>query len=194
MIDTSYFIQDISIPNLDKVTNSITTAISRYEKEILINLLGYELYNEFVTELAGSPAQKWLDLRDGADFELEFNGRTYSLHWNGLVNDDKVSLISYYVYYKYRENNITVTTGVGEARGKAENSVIVDDIPKMVNAWNSMVDLYGYIPKVYHYTWTMDYLRAYTPIASAYNFLWANRVDYPTWVFEPIAYKNRFDL
>jgi len=196
MIDTSYFIQDIALPNLDKVSNSIGTAITRYEKEILVKLLGYELWKEFNDAIeAGDPIdQKWLDLRDGADFQLEYNGKTYNLHWNGLDNAEKVSILSYYVYFKFRENTNVITTGIGDQKGKGENSVSVDDYPKMVNAWNEMVNLYGHIPKEYHGFWSMDNLRVYNSMPSAYNFLFANKDTYSDWLFQPIAYKNRFDV
>lgn len=194
MISNSYFIGDIQLPNLDKVPNNISAAIVRYEKEIFIKLLGYQLWKEFTDALADAPAQKWLDLRDGKDFELEYNGRTYTLHWNGFENTDKISLIAYYVYFKFRETTNIVTSGIGDVKGKGENSVIVDDYPKMVNAWNEMVDLYGYVPKRYHENWSMDTLRVYNPMPSAYNFLYANKDIYDNWIFEPIAYKNRFDI
>lgn len=196
MITNSYFIQDIDLPNLSEVSTSIGTAISRYEKEILIRLLGYELWKEFNDAIeAGNPIdQKWLDIRDGADFTLEYQNRTYNLHWNGLLNLEKVSLLSFYVYYKFRENTNVVTTGIGDVMGKSENSDRVSDIPKMVNAWNQMVDLYGYIPLAYHHYWTMDFAKVYNPMPSLYNFLLANKETYSNWLFEPVAYKNRFDV
>jgi len=60
-IDSTYFTGEITIPNLDKVGNlaTINAEISFYEKEILIDALGYQLYSDYITNIAlGSPAQK----------------------------------------------------------------------------------------------------------------------------------------
>lgn len=208
IIDTSYFIRDISIPNVDSGTR-VQDYIDLYEKEVLIDLLGYTLYQEFTTAIAGSPAQKWVDLRDGAEFSFELNGDTINTKWEGLKNTIKKSLIAYYVYYKLVYDGVIQLTGTGAVVSKNENSEVVDATPLMVNAWNNMVALYGYIPEVKYYGESYgfypydaykifnkhsDTYPFYNELPSAYNFLNANRDDYDNWVFTPKEYLNRFGI
>lgn len=190
IINTSYFIQDIAIPNMDRNPNGFNTAIDRYEKEVLISLLGYRLYTSFIAGInEKTPDQKWLDLRDGKDFSFELSSRTVYTRWNGFKNVDKISLIAYYVYYKYRYNLLTQVAGIGDVIGKSENSDKVSDIPKLVEAWNTMIDLYGPTKNFNG----EEYL-TYNDYPSAYNFLNAHRETYENWEFHPLKYINRFGL
>lgn len=208
LIDTSYFVKDISIPNLDEIPNSIRTYIERFEKEVLIKLLGRPLYNDFISGLeATTIEQKWIDLRDGADFTFEFDGRQVVERWNGLINQDKVSLISYYVYEKYRRIEKTTTTGVAEVRGKVENSEVVNETQKIITAQNRFIDLYGevrysidginydYFESQIFFDKRSNTYDFYNDWPSAFNFLNSRREDdYPNWEFSPIRRLNEFGL
>jgi len=184
-IDSSYFIGEITIPNLDKVGNqaTLTSDISFYEKEILMDALGYQLYLEYTTAIAGeSPAQKWLDLRDGAEFSFEFYGNTVTRKWIGLENSDKVSLIAYYVYAMYIRKVSQTLTGVGMAVGQSENAQIVSGSRKMVNAWNRFIEQYGEVPDGFNSHWDSHYIH-YDDKPTIYNFLLANSDDYDDWIY-----------
>jgi len=199
LIDNDYFVGDISLPNLDELPNSFQDTLDRYEEEVLRKLLGNTLYNEFIAELAGSPAQKWLDLRDGADFTFEFEGHTITEHWNGLQNAELISLISYYTYYQFRYENLSTTTSINDVQGIAENSTKVNDTRKMVYAWNRGLALYGEIPLFSTVlVWPFDkYGTTYeffTDEPSAFNFINANRSDYDNWVFSPLNRHNEFGI
>lgn len=206
LINTSYFIGEINLPNIDKKINTYNAAIEQYEKEILINLLGYELYTEFIAAIAlPGPDQKWLDLRDGAEFTMEYNGQDITLKWEGLINDEKISLIAYYCYYKIRKRDVSLTTSVNEVRGKLENSETVNETRKIINAWRLMLSLYGETECSYNgFNWTSraveyfdKYLSeydTYNDLPSAFNFLNANRADYPDWRFTPRANLNEFGI
>lgn len=210
LIDTSYFIRDISIPNIDSAPNSVQGYIDMYEKEVLIKLLGYDLYKDFMAGLDEDPIpSKWINLRDGADFSFKFDGHTVSTRWEGLINESKRSLIAYYVYYKIRVDSVVNTSGIGDVVANAENSKKVSDVPNLVNAWNKMVKLYGYVqdrtrrlvgyeyayPHAYQtFDRDSDTYLTYNDEPSAYNFLNAYRSVYSNWVFEPIKYMNSWDL
>jgi hypothetical protein len=101
-IDSTYFVGEINIPNAATET-SLTQAITQYEKEILIKLLGYKLYSLLIADLLnGVPqTQKYLDLVNGKEFTHYYNGGTYTIKWEGLKNTSLQSLISYYVFYNY---------------------------------------------------------------------------------------------
>jgi hypothetical protein len=204
LIDTTYFINDIGVPLSSNTTlnSNFTNAITRYENEILKKLLGYTLWKEFTDAVEAateeSPlAQKWIDLRDGAEFSFEWEGYTVSEKWNGLVNSDLRSLIAYYVYYMYRRDNESQFTGIGESLSISENSKWVSPLNKLVHVYNSMVDLYGKTPnyaRAYKCFLNVDDYVHYNTNPSAYNFLLANKDDYTSWVFTPIGKVNSFGI
>lgn len=137
LIDTTYFINEISLP-IDEIGGELTSYITRYEKEILIKILGYDLYKAFITALEGyEPAEKWGLLRDGCDYEV--SGITYN--WPGLINTEKESLIAYYVFYQFSCHSSTFNSSVGGQIIKGENSISVDNRRKQVFAYNKMVDM-----------------------------------------------------
>ena len=195
LIDTSYFVGDIALPNLDQVENTFQVNMDTYEEEALRSLLGYQLYTAFIAGIAEvTPAQKWIDLRDGAEFTFEVNGITVTDKWEGLINVQKISFISYYVYAKYRDINKSSTTSIDEVQGLPENATNVNYTTKVMDAWNKGVDLYGETPLFSgfsKYSTTYEY---FTDYPSAYNFLNANRADYDNWVFTPLMRNNNFGL
>lgn len=144
IIDQTYFHGLINIPQLSQpyVSDSVDSFIVEFERDILIKILGLQMYNAFISGLAESVVQqRWQDLLYGA----EYNGK----EWIGFTNSRKKSLIANYVYYWYTRDQATQTTGVGEAATKTENAVRVCPAGKQVRAWNEMVDwiadLYGFI-------------------------------------------------
>jgi len=204
-IDSSYFIGEINIPNVtaSAVVTGLTQAITQYEKEILIMLLGYELYALLIDDLDGSGDPQtaiYTDLVDGAEFTHTINGEDITLKWEGLRNTAKQSLIAYYTYYKYVERDITHLSGSGismspEGKGWKRAS----SVNKMCAAWERMRDLYGKFPPqdrmYYKNSLTFDYITdVYDYSPSAYNFLFANKDDYPTWRFTPQWNINAFGI
>ena len=201
LIDDSYFKGDINVPVSSNTTlaGPLNQAITDYEEEYLKRLLGYTLYAEFIAGLAAdSPAQKWLDLRNGVEFSFDFNGNTITNKWNGFVNSDKISPIAYYVYYKHRVDIESINSGLGERKAKGENSVIHSANLKLVRAWNKCVNLSGeqsisYKRYPYYFLNTTNYFHT-TPLPSAFNFLLDNLTDYSNWVFTPFWKINSFGL
>lgn len=138
MIDLTYFVSPIDIPNLTTEiggvtdtsnTTALTRAISIYQAEFMRLLLG-DLYPDFVLNEDG----KWDDLKAK------------------LVDEDlKVSPIANYVFFKYYPQLTTPNTGVGVAYNKTENQGI-DNRKRLTDVWNDMV-LY-----LERYDGVMDYL------------------------------------
>lgn len=135
LIDKSYFIGEILIPNLSSIGSGGSQAISKanddllqvfirkYEKLFLLSLLGPSLY-EGLKKGFEAKEEKWMALAEQlADSE------------------NHISPIANYVYYWFIRNKITETAGIGEVIGKANNAVMVSPEIKMVRAWNEMVDL-----------------------------------------------------
>lgn len=127
IIDKSYFILDISLPN-DEYSN-IDLYIQRFENEFLKKAFGSELADKLK---AGH--ESVTDIINGAEYNV--NGK--SVKWKGLKNDEKISPIAYYVYYWYRRNTITYTTNVGEKKAKGENAASAEIGVKMAKAWDNL--------------------------------------------------------
>ncbi|WP_159522857.1 hypothetical protein [Sunxiuqinia indica] len=210
LIDTTYFIRDINVPLSEKpeLNSVFTDAVTEYENEVLLKLLGYQLWKEFTDAVTADAigegnegyvalAQKWIDLRDGAEFSFTWNGQTINTKWNGLINTEKKSLIAYYVYYNHRINHESEYTGIGEVSSKSENAQKVSPLNKMVRVHSQMLDLYGKIPaaakRYYQFLNSADY-RHFNAKPSAYNFLLANVETYSNWVFTPIRNVNAFGI
>ncbi len=136
LINEEYFKGEIVIPNLNSVGNGISSQIAssnlelllsfidKYEKRFLVSLLGRCCADEFYKEIEkGELSGKWLDLK------------------NKLVDETlKISPIANYVYYWYRRNDVSITTGIGEMETDSDNSVRVSSALKMCRAWNEMVE------------------------------------------------------
>lgn len=200
-IDSTYFTGELAIPNAANET-ALTQAITQYEKEILIKLLGYKLYSLLQADLVlGVPAtQKYKDLVDGKEYTLTYNGTDYTVKWEGLANSGKLSLISYYVFYKYVERNITSFYGTGVSQANVQEGwQRVSPVSKMVDTWERMRELYGKFPPEYKHEYDRPILGTDLSIifdleASAYNFLLTNKTDYPDWVFTPLWNLNQFGI
>ena len=136
LINEEYFKGEIVIPNLNSVGNGISSQIAssnlelllsfidKYEKRFLVSLLGRCCADEFYKEIEkGELSGKWLDLK------------------NKLVDETlKILPIANYVYYWYRRNDVSITTGIGEMETDSDNSVRVSSALKMCRAWNEMVE------------------------------------------------------
>lgn len=187
-IDLSYFKGFLQIPNLDKDPDAFeANYIDFYEREILLRLLGYDLYNQFIEGLEdATPAQKWLDLRDGKTFEVTINQATYNVRWNGLINDEKISLLSYYVYFNYIRENYQQATGLGYIESTQENAENVDPNSKLVRVWNKCSELAGR----YYFKTTGENLFYLSTDGSLFNFIYTHLSDYQNWQYEPVKRMN----
>jgi hypothetical protein len=203
-IDSSYFVGEITIQNYSATAQvaPIAQAITQYEKEILISLLGYKLYSLLVadcTGVGGVPVtQKYIDLVNGAEFTHSFNGEDITLKWEGLKNTNKLSLIAFYTYYKYVERNVTHLAGSGTSIKPTEKGwTNASSMNKMINAWERMRELYGKVPTDYKEIKSIKgygYNDVFDCEPSAYNFLYTNKADYPDWIFTPQWNINAFSI
>lgn len=171
LIDSTYFVGEIGIANatLQAVSTNLSVFITKYETKFLKLLLGDTLYADFTAGLLIDPiAEEWVTLRD-----LLVNSTT------------KESAIANYIYYRYMLNEASKTVGVGQVKPTAENAAQVNNMPKMVRAWNEMVDW----NRVLSVTLSADY-EAYDP-PSPY---WGGSYCYWCYYPEILTYKNMLDL
>ena len=181
LIDKTYFIGEIALPN--KLTDggdlsNISTYIAKYERQVLINLLGYDLYKALKTEIdAGSYTATWDAFVNGAEYTVD----GYTVKWNGLVNSELQSFIAYYIYFYYMRDLISSTTGIGEVFNNAENSERISPAAKQANAWSRFLELYGSVTD-----------GSFHP--SAYRYLIENEDDFDLWLFTMEESVNKFDI
>jgi len=196
LIDATYFKGEILLTNKTDLATVYDDYITKYEKEILISLLGYKLYSLMITNQSSEP---YKSLIEGAEFELTFDGITQTIKWEGLKNSIKESLIAYYVYYRYQEEQFLMPGAIGTVKPIAEAAEVISPYSKMVSAWNKMLQLYGYYPGVwFKYTHAKivqpDGTLIYDDYPSAYNYLCANITDFPDWIFTPLKPINIFGI
>ncbi len=140
IITYEYFRGTLSLPQTVNADGQalLTQFITQYEDEFLEKALGLELATGLKTNIA-SADPKWVALRDGTDFQNSL-GRLD--RWVGFVNNTtKISPIANYVYYKFVEDGITQTAGIGEVQAKGENADRVYPQLKLQSAWNRMVEM-----------------------------------------------------
>lgn len=159
IIDQTYFIDDINLPtDNDNYLNKLNRFIEKTEREYLVRILGYELWNLFNAELPTPTSQRFIDILDGAEFTRQDNGNTDK--WNGLKNTDLESFLAYFTYVNYSRSSQLSESSQGMTSNKFENAENISPIIKQATAWNYGVELYNKL----------------------YEFLLANESDYPEWV------------
>jgi len=202
-IDSTYFVGEINIPQASSDT-ALAQAIIQYEKEILIQLLGYKLYSLMIVACPlGVPSGVYVDLVEGAEFTHSFGGVDYTLKWEGLKNTELQSLIAYYVFFKFVERDITRLYGTGISMAVPSTADKgwdrVSAVNKLCAVWERMRQLYGKIPPEYKDIYRRPVIGTNLPSVfdiepSAYNFLFANKTDYPDWIFTPQWNINAFGI
>ena len=185
LIDTTYFVGEISLPasSLTGTLADINPYIIKFEREALIEILGYTLYKELKAEIDSSYTAKWEGFVEGAEYTVSFAGEDNTVKWNGLINSDKVSLLAYYIFYQYMKFHNTHTSSTGEMFSNLENGVRVQPAERMVNAYNRFIDLRGKVSD-----------QDIAP--TAYNYLDENQdtLDYNPWIFLDLRHTNTFGI
>ena len=192
LIDTTYFIEEIEIPNAnqDEIEEDVTGSITQYEREVLVSLLGYPLYKLLRdSAFVDGDASIWDKLVNGDDFSFTLNSQTVELRWDGLRGFEKKSLIAYYVYYMHRRKRASYHAGTGiEVEAASDNAAPASVYHKMVEVWNEFVNMYGDPTDDYGYVIDipaeLDNYTHHNNLASAYNYLLAKKADFPTWKFK----------
>lgn len=103
-----------------QITNAFDVIIQEVQYNILIDLMGFPIYNEFETGLGIVPIpSQWTDLRDGTTYT---DYCSYLNNWQGL----KYMLIPF-IWTEWIENEQFKISGLGMITGKPENSDMASD-------------------------------------------------------------------
>lgn len=176
LIDISFFVEDIEVPNAAaqaEIKATLEASIVQYEKEVLIDLLGYKLYKELIAHTIVS-GDKFDKLVNGEEFTFTFDGEIIETKWEGLKGFSKKSLIAYFVYFMHRKKHQSYNAGVSvEVEADTDNSSKASLYLHLVDIWNEFVYLYG--------DGCNDEHDNADP--SAYNYLLAKASDFTNWKF-----------
>jgi len=158
-------------PNAEEV-RGLAAFIESEETKLLKKVLGLDLYNEFIAGLEDSSiAQKYIELRDGAEYT--YGTKTYE--YAGVID-----LLKPYIYSRLVELNYRKLTSSGVIINQGqENTLVQNPTYEVVTYWNEAVGKIG------------GYLNQ---INTLYGFLEANSDTYDTWEFEELKPKNQLDL
>lgn len=151
-IDSTNFKPPLNIPESGNTEGlaELNTYIDRFELECLKKVLGFDLAKAVIDAPNDS---RWDALKQGADFTYKNrNG-----HWVGFETDD--SPLINYVWYMYIKHNAMNAALIGTVVSQTDNNRTVTPRYKMIDAWNSMVDLH----------------------LDLYRYLKANKTLYPEW-------------
>jgi hypothetical protein len=211
IINEAFFQRKYQTPNSAEAgsidNNLLTQLIDEKARLFIQDALGYELFKDFDDNVTngdldvGAP-QKWKDLVNGVEYTL--NGKLFK--WNGLKYEEgafKGSILTPYVYYYWLEENLSITTGMGQVVGTSKNATGVNSGQKMVTIWNEMVQLNQYDvlcnnqPIRYNIGGVMftDWFKTQeSNYVSLIKFLTDKETDYPDANKKVYGYKNQLGL
>lgn len=161
----------------DEMSEEFAAYVTEKEPEILKKLLGLKLYNEFTEALLEDyPDDKWLELRDGVEYEH----CKIDYEWVGMRK-----LLIPYIFAMWLRDNFDNYDENGVTLPKVENAEPVDPALRIVTAWNKFYKMAGEGYGLCDYNFKN----------SLYGFLTVNKAEkYPDWRYTDVGAMNRFNL
>ena len=175
LIDYTYFVRDISLPG--NAQANITASITRYERDILIQLLGYDYAKLVLAYNSSTSPQIIKDIVEGK----EYQEGDYTVKWNGLKNTEKVSLLAYYVFIEFVKDHAVDFQQVGAVASDLESGVNVGPSGLIQRASVRLRELAGYCGQDVY-------------AASLYNLLSKHSDSYPLWIWNEYHIENIFGI
>ncbi len=160
--DLTYLKAELLLPHAQtSITDTATGVreglkqfISQYEREALIDTLGYVLYSEFANQfdvdegdvwtIKVAADQKWKDLLNGKEYTVNgdtvnYRGMIFTEPYSGTVLNR--SFIAYYIFYHYLNDDMEDYAGTGIQELQAKNATRTSPIPKSIRAWRRFYEL-----------------------------------------------------
>lgn len=174
----AYYVQDINIPQ--GTWSTLSESIARYEGEIVRQLLGYDIGKNVLAYSSSNPTASTQLIRDIVEGK-EYTEGTYTVKWNGLLNTDKVSILSYYVYIQVAIDKGMTLQNVGTVFSDIEGGEAIPPSQLVRKIAYRLRDLAGYSGQ-----------DVYAP--SLYNFMVKHQSSYPTWLWKEFMAMNEFGI
>jgi hypothetical protein len=172
-----------NIPQSEDAATVLSELISNAEPEILRKVLGSVTYNEFIVGVFVDPNaeelvmkedvdidQKWLDLRDGANYS--YKGKNY--RYDGIKN-----ILKPYIVQEWISDNAENVTLIGVSQPQSENATVVSPGRLISKYYNKFSRLVGNCEQFCDTLW---------------GFIKANEDNYPDWLFTDPQRKNTMGL
>lgn len=144
----------IPAPNEADYVSDIETAIADYEREILIEGVGVDMYNSLKVSLTSPIALS--ELVEGKEYNLDGQ----KVLWGGIK-----PVLQNYVYYRFLRDKNDLFTTMGVQKPEAVNSTYISPAERCSRYYNQFLDLYQGQKE--------------SPIRSLYQFMCDNETDYP---------------
>lgn len=209
LIDKTYFLKSIAVPNIEEHNSielvALNTSIDRYVRQFLQLTLNNVLFTDLdnnITDgvLSNSAPQKWLNLVNGCTYTKD--GKDYT--WQGLKYEQglyKVSILAHFTYLNHYQSEIN--TPLGQIQINAKNGVNINPTEHLTTIWNEFITMYQGSdcnePYSHFYNGTLfvDYYGASqsnSGYVSYLQFLTDNKVDYPGFNAGVLNYKNQLGI
>ena len=210
IIDETYFIKELSVPNINEIDSDSLTVlkqyIDEYSRQVLQNALGYVLFNDLDSNVTDGVLDvlaptKWINFVNGVEYTKD--GKQYK--WRGLKYTEglhKSSLLAKNVFYHWLKDNVTQITGTGEKSIKSVNADSVNSNQRLVTVWNNFVSEYqgaeNHFPNVWYKgnTQVIDWFGNGINLGyvSLIQYLIDNEVDFPEANLTIFKTQNQFGL
>lgn len=132
------------LENNDGYEEYFDDILAKSQKDFLLNILGYRMYDTMVS-----------DYPDGGFYDYLVSGKDYTESGIDYNFEGILPALMRYTYFKWQVFNEDQLQSSGSIRQTFEESEKVIPVNKMVLAYNEMVDLLNgsdsYAPTVYHY-------------------------------------------
>ena len=124
----------------------LQTYINKYEARYLRELLGIDLYNEFISDLNSSNAPKSPNFIK--IFQPLYEDVTmYSM----LESDGMLEMLKGFIYFEYSKDQMMQQTTFGGVQQKAENSKVLNSLQTLIyNRYNALRHFHIYAKHVNH--------------------------------------------
>jgi len=132
--------QNTEIPGVPSVKSELDYSIDEYERDLLVGFLGYALYKELDTALDDLPNAdvKWQNLVEGVEYVKD----SITYRFDGLRGFNRDSLVAYYVFCKYMENDESYYSTTGTIKSDASGANSFNPTAKYLDAWYIFLEKY----------------------------------------------------
>lgn len=146
LINEANFTREISVPNLTSSQSGNAEQLALYGDEkprlLLQMALGSTLFAQLDAQVTNGVLnvdadQKWKDLVNG----VTYDGKV----WKGLNYQEgsfKVSLLAYFTFWNWINDNITTLGSGGEVQIQTKNANNVNATSAQVQIWNTFTQMY----------------------------------------------------
>jgi hypothetical protein len=137
-LEPSDFIDKYSLSTGMYSTAKLTSYITKYEEQYLVQLLGATLYNQFISDLSGAnpnvpQSPNFLKIFNAFNEDvtgLTGNGLLYGNSGflnNGILQSNGIlEMLKGFIYFEFTRDLMNQQTPYGNVKQMAENSIVVD--------------------------------------------------------------------